>query len=262
MEPNLPRGADPYSHIAEFYDLEHDSFEEDVELLQDFAGEASGPLLEMGCGSGRVLVPLAENGHRLVGLDQSSDMLDRARRRASEAGVTDSVSLQTLDLAMPHQAAGGPFGMVLYTLNALMHLSTQEAQRKSLLHAYDALGPGGTLFLDLMNPAPDYLQRLDSSTLLEWSGPLADGTTIDKWTHRSIDPIDQTIETTIWYDLLGTKSDFRRLRTGFTLRYLHFSEISLILEAAGFHGIQAFGSYHLDSLDGASERIIVTAGKP
>ena len=113
-----------------------------------------------------------------------------------------------------------------------------------------------------MNPAPDYLQRLESSTLLEWSGALPSGTAVDKWTHRSIDPIDQAIDTTIWYDLVDSSGDFRRLRTGFTLRYLHFSEITLMLESIGFTSVQAFGGYHLDPLDGASERMMITASKP
>jgi SAM-dependent methyltransferase len=262
MEPNLRPGADPYYQIAELYDLEHDQFEDDIELLQDVAEESSGPILEMGCGSGRVLVPLAESGHRLVGIDQSGPMLERAGQRATRAGVSSSISLQTLDLSQPAKAKGGPFGLVLYTLNALMHLPTQQAQITSLASAHDALASDGTLFLDLMNPAPDYLHRLEASTLLEWSGNGPDGTTVDKWAHRSIDPIEQVIDTTIWYDLFESNGEFRRFRTSFTLRYLHLSEIMLMLESIGFSSIQTFGSYQLDPLDGASERMIITAGKP
>lgn len=262
MEPNPPPGADPYRHIAELYDLEHDPFEDDIELLQDFAEESPGPILEMGCGSGRVLVPLAESGHSVTGIDHSEPMLERARQRASRAGVSDSISLQSLDLTAAHLAEGGPFGMALHTLNALMHLPTQREQIASVNNAFDSLDPGGTLFLDLMNPAPDYLQRLEGSTLLEWSGDLPGGTTVDKWTYRSIDPIDQTIDTTIWYDLLDSSGDFRRLRTSFILRYLHHGEITLMLESTGFTSIQSFGSYQLDPLNGASERMLITARRP
>ncbi len=69
MDP--PHAADAYASIAEMYDLEHADYDEDIGLYLNFASVVGDPILELGCGTGRILAPLAEAGHRLIGLDVS-----------------------------------------------------------------------------------------------------------------------------------------------------------------------------------------------
>jgi SAM-dependent methyltransferase len=253
-------GRDPYEYIAELYDLEHDEFVDDLELLQQLADESPGPLLEMGCGSGRILVPLAESGYTSTGIDLSQPMLARARNRARASEV--DIVLHELAMERVSSVEGGPFGMVMFTLNALTHLDNQADQLAALEGSLAILRPGGTLFLDLPNPMPDYLTRLSETKVLEWSGELADGTTIDKWAYRTIDPISQLIDTRIWYDHISPSGDTRSVRTAFTLRYLHHGELVQLLERAGYEHISMFGSYMLDPLEPESDRMLVTAVKP
>ena len=66
------RNRDAYAEIGSFYDLEHASFDADLELYRNVAAAVGDPILELGCGSGRVLVPLAEMGFRVTGLDSSA----------------------------------------------------------------------------------------------------------------------------------------------------------------------------------------------
>lgn len=253
-------GRDPYEYIGELYDLEHDEFVDDLELLQQLAEESPGPLLEMGCGSGRILVPLAESGFAVSGIDLSLPMLARARMRADGSGV--DIALHELAMERVSSVGGGPFGMVMFTLNALTHLEHQSDQLAALEGSLSILDSGGTLFLDLPNPMPDYLVRLSDTKVLEWSGELADGTSIDKWAYRTIDPISQLIDTRIWYDHISPSGETRSVRTAFTLRYLHHGELIQLLERAGFEQISMFGSYMLDPLEPESDRMIVTAVKP
>ena len=70
---------DPYAELPELYDLEHAGFSDDVELYLRLAEVVGDPILELGCGTGRVLAPLAAAGHRITGIDRSRPMLDRAR---------------------------------------------------------------------------------------------------------------------------------------------------------------------------------------
>src|SRR5215218_9993165 len=70
---------DPYAEIPELYDLEHAGFSEDVDLYLRLAEVVGDPILELGCGTGRVLGALAAAGNRVTGVDRSGPMLDRAR---------------------------------------------------------------------------------------------------------------------------------------------------------------------------------------
>lgn len=255
--PTTP--VDPYHVIAALYDLEHDGIRDDIDLLLSFAEVAGDPVLEMGCGTGRVLAPLADAGHTVVGLDRSTTMLNRARSRLTDPDIAARVTLVEGDMAEDAPLSGEPFAMVLFTLNALMHLPSPDLQMAALTSARKRLAPDGLLVIDIVNPAPDYLVSLASAPALEWSCPLDDGAIVDKWTIRHVHPVDQVIDTTLWYDQVGTGGAFLRYRTQFDLRYLHPNELSLMLRAAGFAGVHMYGGYELEPLDDASDRILVTA---
>lgn len=251
--------SDPYRDIAELYDLEHNDFDADVELLLNYAEVVGDPILEVGCGSGRILLPLAEAGFTVTGIDNSRPMLDRAERAVAEAGVSDRVSLIEGDMRAADTVTGGPFGLVIFSLNSLMHLTTVEDQRAALEAAHRALDPRGQLIIDTLNPSVDQLRHLLSGPHLEGSWTLEDGSTIDKWSHRraGIDP--QVLETLLWYDRVAPDGTISRTRSAFPLRYIHASELALMLELSGFIEPLFYGSYDLDPYEGDSDRLIVTA---
>lgn len=251
--------SDPYAPIAAFYDLEHADFRDDIDLLLSFADIVGDPILEMGCGSGRILLALAEAGYDVTGIDHSATMLERAREAIGERDLDGSVQLMHGSMLEADSAPGGPFGLVIFSLNALMHLSTAASQRLALESALRALDPRGQLVLDLMNPTPDHLTSLGAASILEGSWVLPDGSVVDKWAHRRIHPTTQTIDTVLWYDEVGVDSTFRRTRTSFPLRYVHGSELKLMLELAGFIEVRTYGSYEMDPLDDDSDRLFVTA---
>jgi SAM-dependent methyltransferase len=251
--------ADPYRDIAELYDLEHNDFDTDIDLLLNFAQVVGDPILELGCGSGRILLPLAEAGFNVTGLDSSRPMLDRAEQAIVDAGVGDRVSLFEGDMRQADQAPGGPFGLVIFSLNSLMHLTTIEDQRTALEAARRALDPRGQLIIDTMNPSAGQIRLLLEGSHHEGSWDLPDGSVIDKWSLRKQSLTPQVIETTLWYDRTHTDGTVTRTRSAFPLRYVHPSELVLMLELSGFIEPMVYGSYDLDPFDPDSDRLLVTA---
>lgn len=256
---DAPSLHDPYELIAELYDLEHADFEADIELLLNFAEVVGDPILELGCGSGRLLVPLAEAGFQVVGLDSSRPMLHRAERAIADASVGDRVTLYEGDMRQADQAPGGPFGLVIFSLNSLMHLTTPQDQRAALEAARSALDPRGQLIIDTMNPSADQVRHLLDGPHMEGSWQLADGSVVDKWSHRKASADPQVIDTLLWYDRTRADGSLTRTRSAFPLRYVHPSELALMLELSGFIEPMFYGSYDLDPFDPESERLLVTA---
>ena len=250
---------DPYAALPDFYDLEHAEWSDDVPLYVNFAVVVGDPILELGCGSGRLLVPLAEEGFRVVGTDRSLAMLERARQAVDEAGVGDRVQVLPGEMTAADEVPGGPFGLVIVALNGLLHLPTLEEQRRALLAARRALDPRGQLVVDVLNPVPELLRSFDGSVVHEGTWTLDNGDRLDKFGARRCSPASQRIETDLWYDVTGAGGALRRVAASFPMRYLHASELRLLLEACGFVDLQFYGSYDLDPFDDAAERIVVTA---
>ena len=251
--------CDPYAMLPELYDLEHAQFSDDIDLYLRLAEVVGDPIVELGCGTGRVLTPLAAAGHRVTGIDRSRPMLDRARSVVTESGFAERVALVEGSMSEPDRAPGGPFGLVIFSLNGLMHLPTRTEQRAALSGARRALDPRGMLVIDVLSPNPDLLATFDGRVQHEGSWRKADGTTIDRFSARTHAPAEQRIDTELWYDLIDPAGHLWRVRSGFAMRYLVPSELELMLEVAGFAEWTLYGSYDLDPYDDASDRLIITA---
>jgi SAM-dependent methyltransferase len=249
---------DAYAEIVELYDLEHAEFTDDVEFLIELADLGDGAILELGCGTGRVLLPLAAAGHEMIGVDLSKPMLDVCATRAAQSGL--DITLHRGDMADLHLVPGAPFGMIVASLNSVMHL-TSAAQRGLLAAAFSVLETDGRLVIDTLNPSHVQLSHLLNATHLEGTWQTENGSTVDKWGHRKPGVEPQVIDTLLWYDRVEADGSLQRVRTQFNLRYIHKSELALLLELAGFGRVDWYGNYELEPWDAESERIIVVAHK-
>lgn len=249
---------DPYAEIADLYDLEHGDFTDDLDLYRNLAAMIGDPILEIGCGTGRILIPLAQAGHRVTGTDASSAMLATADHAAARVGVTDRVTLSRGDMTASPPSPHGPFGLAIVALNGLLHLDAPEAQRAALRALHGALDPRGQLVLDVFNPTPEGLRALEGLHH-EGTWNQANGKTVQKFSSRRVHPSSQTIETDLWYDIVAPGGALRRVSTRFPMRYVHRSELILMLEVTGFVEWQVYGSYDLEPFDDGSDRLIVTA---
>lgn len=254
---NAAASTDPYARIDEFYDVEHDSFDDDVDFYLNSIEAVGDPVLELGCGTGRLLGPIAAAGFRVTGIDQSPAMLARARDRLESKYPRVSLRLGT----MQHLEGipDGTFGVVLLSLNGLHHLASANAQRRALASIRRVLDPRGQLLIDAMNPTVDTLRSFDGSVIHEGRWTLPPDTFVDKFSARRLAQADQLIRTRIWYDVVTGDGNLSRIDTEFDLRYVYCHELELMLEFAGFSDWNIYGSYELDPFDDSSDRLIVAA---
>ena len=153
--PMHPPAASPYDAIAELYDPWSASVTEDVGFYLEEARRSGGPVLELGVGTGRIAVPLAAGGIRVIGIDSSRGMLDVCARRAALAGV--GLDLRVGDLRDPPVRERVP--LVICPFRSYLHLHTDDERRRALAAARRLLVPGGRLVFDVFAPAPDDVEE-------------------------------------------------------------------------------------------------------
>jgi SAM-dependent methyltransferase len=145
----------PYDAIAELYDPWSRSVTEDVGFYVAEARKAGGPVLELGVGTGRIAVPIAQKGVHVIGVDSSEAMLEACSRRARDAGVAERLDLRLGDIRKPPVTAVDGVEAVLCPFRSYLHLPDDAARREALLAAFELLPPGGRLVFDVFAPKPD-----------------------------------------------------------------------------------------------------------
>jgi SAM-dependent methyltransferase len=141
----------PYDAIARLYDPWSASVTEDVEFYVEEARAAGGPVVELACGTGRIAVPVARAGVRVIGVDGSAAMLEVAREYARAEAVERLLDLRLGDLREPPVPERVP--LVLIPVRSLLHMTTEDDRLRALAAARELLLPGGRLVFDVFAPS-------------------------------------------------------------------------------------------------------------
>jgi SAM-dependent methyltransferase len=248
-----------YDHIARFYEFGVSGFDDDLGLYLGFAQRGLGSILELGCGSGRLLLPLARAGCPVVGVDSSAAMLDLARTRLSSFPEFH-VGLVQADMC--HLPLAGRFGLIFVALDGFLHLTSRDEQLGALRAARTVLEPRGVLVLDL--PAPGGSDWGDWSAGVRplvpvWSASIQDGSRVSKLSTFSADASAQTHLVTETYEQVERDGGVRKWVVEYLLRFVFPGELELLLEMAGFRLLERYGDYDLEPFGASSPRQICVA---
>jgi SAM-dependent methyltransferase len=142
-----------YDRIARLYDPWSASVTEDVDFYASLAAEAGSPVVELGVGTGRIAVPTALAGVRVIGVDSSEGMLRVCREAAERAGVADWLDLRLGDLREP--PVSERVRLVTCPFRAYLHLASDEDRLRALRAARELLVPGGRLVFDVFEPSAE-----------------------------------------------------------------------------------------------------------
>jgi SAM-dependent methyltransferase len=251
--------------LARLYDLDLVDDPGDLDLLLALAGRADGPVLELAVGSGRLAVPLAEEGHDVTGVDLDQAMLDRARRRADEAGreVARKVTLVHDDARTVRLPGAGTFRLAYIPLNSIFLMGTRADQAAAVRTLADHLAPGGLAMVDAWLTDADDLARYDGRLVLSWvrEDP-ASGRVVTKLSSAEYDSSSATVVlTTIFEEGPPGEPAVRWVRSD-RLRLVTPDELASFAEAAGLEVETLAGDYELGDLGPGAERVVMVARKP
>ena len=220
-----------YGSVALLYDYHvTQTTREDVGFYREEARQAGGPVLELGCGTGRILAPLAREGVDITGLDNSPGMLERCREAVGDLPVLLILG-DMRDFQLERR-----FQLITIPFRAFQHLLTVEDQLACLACVRRHLLPGGRLILDLYNPWLEFLTE-DRSELRQ-DGPsstLPDGSEMIRYVRRlSLDPFTQVQEIEMRYHVAAPDGGEAWHTHHFHIRNIYRYEAEHLLVRAGF----------------------------
>ncbi len=220
----------------------------DREHYAALAAERGGPIVELGCGTGRVLLPIARAGLPCVGVDPSTAMLDVLRAKDPPPNLDLVVgAMETLDL--PRR----DFALAFAAFRAFQHLLTVDAQLEALARINDHLAEGGWLALDVFEPN---LARMATDEPETAEAPFEfDGRRITRTFAVRRDRATQTMDLTLRY--LDTESGDELGREVLGLRWIYRYELEHLLWRAGFTPIRWSSGYDGRPYDGSGDIVVV-----
>ena len=246
---NLEEYADP-----EIYDLENQAFEPDGSFFLAFAKRLDGPVLELGCGTGRVTIPLAQNGVDMTGLDVVPAMIERAKQKAGGLPIqwiVDDARFFRLERS---------FRLIFETGSVFQHMLTRSDQEAFLARVREHLKNDGRFITSLIFPHHNLLTFAETEK--EW------------FTHRNRAGQEIRVSGTEYYDpvrQVKLETAYRRWKDDngqeilkaapLSLRYVFPQEMEALLYYNGFQVLERFGDWNLSLLIDKSRLMIFVCQK-
>ena len=158
------------------YDNQHKNFKDDIPFYLKKAKCYGNPVLEIACGTGRITIPLAEEGIDITGLDISEGMLDEARKKAKEKNLP--VSFFKADCRYFNMKR--KFNLIFIPFNSFAHIHDLESIENCFKHIREHLAEDGRFILDIFNPKLEYLTRCpdEKKMAFEYPDPESDGNVV------------------------------------------------------------------------------------
>jgi len=252
--------------FAEFYDLVYETLRlKDTDFFIDYSRKSGGRTLELGCGTGRVLIPTATAGCEITGLDLSPYMLVKCREKLEKQPGEVQKRVRLVEGNMTDFNTGEVYSLVTVPFRPFQHLISVDEQKACLNCVSQHLTSEGLLIIDVFHPypprlVPDPKYTAEIEDLPETELP--DGRKLRRTSRIATFHRDQQyndIEIIYYVTHPGGKTE--RLIHAFPMRYFYRYEVEHLLNLSGFKVVGLFGDFDRSSFSGDSPEMIFVAEK-
>jgi SAM-dependent methyltransferase len=232
---HAPSGVSKYDSIARLYDPWSVSVTEDVEFYVEEAQQAGSPIVELGVGTGRIAVPTAAAGIRVIGVDSSPGMLEVCREQAELAGVAGLLDLRLGEVEAP--PVDERVGLVTCPFRSFLHLLDDDTRLRALRAARELLVPGGRFVFDVFAPSAEDIADTNARWLEREPGI---------WERADWDSRARTLTLSV----RGESGE-----TSFVLAWLSNDEWRALLESAGLQIVGCYGWFDRRPYSGGEDTV-------
>jgi SAM-dependent methyltransferase len=245
--------TDPYLAFVGFYDEWTKDVTGDVDFYVRRATEVPGPVVELGAGTGRIAIPTAQAGQRVIAVDLSTGMLTEMRKRAAEAGVADRVTFVEAD--MRDFVVSDPVKLVTIPYRSFLHMPCLTSVNQSLV-------PGGRLILNRFVPDPAFVAGQDRRRNLH--GEFTDelGRRCELWVTPEYEVTTQNITIRAIVEAYDGERHVETSESALHVRMVYRYEMGHLLARSGFEVEALYGDFDERPLTEDCREMIWVARKP
>ncbi|HEX2907635.1 MAG TPA: class I SAM-dependent methyltransferase [Phototrophicaceae bacterium] len=249
-----------YATVARYYDAEHQDKTDDLELYSDLAAEYGSPIFEVACGTGRVMLRLAQEGYEIHGIDIEPAMLDFAQSKVEVLPDDLKKNLKLILGNVLQYETDQRYNLILVPYNGLLHFHNQDDLLRLLRKLRGWLTADGLLVLDQANPADAFGSQDTDAMILEKTFLEPEtGHLVMQYSVSSLDRTAQMLQVNWIYDEVTADGTIKRTLAPVLFRYVFYSELRLLLQLAGFEVEAVYGSLDFEPYEDGCERMLVLA---
>ncbi len=262
MTPSLETGYDSIRSIGELYDLASPySQRADVGFYMEEAIKSGGQVLDVACGTGRILLPMARKGISIIGIDQSPGMLERCHQMLDKEDESVRTRVQLEQMDMRNFNLDERFALATIPFRPMQHMVKVTDQLNTLRSVHRHLSPGGHLVFDVFNPD---LARLAAGGSEEKEDTpersLPDGRRVRRTGRVSaVHNLAQVSDVELIYYVTYPDGRTERLVQSFPMRWYMRYELEHLLERCGFGVKAVYGNFDRSELTDSSPEMIFVA---
>jgi SAM-dependent methyltransferase len=258
-------GYESLAFIAQLYDLVPRYSERgDRGFYLEFCRSSGGTILELGCGTGRILIPAARDGCNVVGVDVSEHMLAKCREKLRAEPKEAQERVRLLHGNMTTFDLGSLFACAIIPFRAFQHLTAVVEQLQCLHRIHEHLEPEGKLVFDVFHPDFRRMLVLSDGEEVEETAEmeLSDGRKLRR-TYRiaGLHRAEQCMDIEMIYYLTDTAGTTERLVHSFPFRYFSRFEAEHLLVRCGFRLCEVYGDFDRSPVTDESPEMVFVAEK-
>lgn len=245
LNPNAFYGGGLAVESYDLFAAQNDKLTGDIDFYLDLARDRGGKVLELACGTGRILTPLVEAGLEVTGVDISRAMLDLADRKLQALRPSAWGRARLVCAPMQDFETQDRFDLVLIPARSFQHLTNPADQRKTLERVWRCLNPGGMLVIDMFDPRLEVC--VGEPPLFpprEATDPVTGRRFRRTCLARHTDPFQQTTGERMRVEELDAQGAILGSHeTSWTLRWSTRQEMAYLLELTGFEALSVYSDF-------------------
>jgi SAM-dependent methyltransferase len=262
MNTSIPTQSPPDVEATPFddgalYDIFFERFALGLDFYLGLAKTAVGPVLDVACGTGRIMLPCLKAGLDIEGLDLYTGMLTRLQQKAAALGFNPRLHQADMsNFRLPRR-----FALIMIPFNAFVHNLTTDAQLATLQTCRDHLAPGGLLAFDTYFPGPAWIAAPQGTRELEMETPHPEtGLPVRLWDTRTFARVQQLQHSYNEIEMLdANRNIIATYPSKTTVRWIYKAEMELLLRVAGFSRWRMLGGFDGHPLVNETDAMIVQA---